>query len=234
MGKAVGVKAMARAKDYATSWGQHGITVWSPDSGNPQRGDPFLASRLRGLLARIRQAPTSSKPVQQTTNEENEAMKTENSGSHCEYYYCPVTHPRNPGQKSAYVANCEDIIQALGMTFDEGCEFKSLWRRARARQGFVKAESSAVRDAAKALHYAERVFEFESRKAEAMTPSLYDWSTINEAYNWLATDENGSVYAYAERPRIMGDRATGWTGSGSLYYRGPSSPLWRDSLEARP
>lgn len=90
----------------------------------------------------------------------------ESQATQCRYYECEVDHPQNPRQGGVpYVPNCEDIIQALGLTFDEGCEFKSLWRRGRARQGFVKAESTAVRDAQKAAHYAGRVLAFELRKA---------------------------------------------------------------------
>jgi len=88
----------------------------------------------------------------------------ENSGSHCGYYHCPVTRPQNPNQTEPYIANCEDIIQALGLTFDEGCEFKSIWRRGRGRQGFLKAESTPVRDARKAVHYAQRVLSYEQSK----------------------------------------------------------------------
>lgn len=89
--------------------------------------------------------------------------QTENSGGLCDYYLCPVDNPQRGGQ-AAYVAECEDIIQALGLTFDEGCEFKSIWRRARARQGFAKAESNALRDAQKACHYAGRILRFEEAK----------------------------------------------------------------------
>ena len=92
-------------------------------------------------------------------------MKTENSGGFCDYYQIPVANPQHPAQTEPYVANTEDLIQALQMTFDEGCELKSLVRRANARLGFVKAESSAVRDAAKALHYAQRIYDHERRKA---------------------------------------------------------------------
>lgn len=95
---------------------------------------------------------------------EVKAVKVEDSASHCEYYHCPVTRPQNPNQELPYIANCEDIIQALGLTFDEGCEFKSLWRRGRGRQGYVKAESTAVRDAQKAVHYATRVLAYERSK----------------------------------------------------------------------
>lgn len=92
-------------------------------------------------------------------------MKTENSGSYCDYYQIPVENPQHPAQTEAYVANTEDLIQALQMTFDEGCELKSLVRRANARLGFIKAETTAVRDAAKGLHYAQRVYDHERRKA---------------------------------------------------------------------
>lgn len=105
--------------------------------------------------------------VNATTLEQ--VVKTENSGGHCEYYHALVSVPENPGQQGvAYEANCEDIIQSLEMTFDEACEFKSLWRRARARQGYVKAESTPVRDAAKALHYAGRVLRLEQRKTAVL------------------------------------------------------------------
>lgn len=94
------------------------------------------------------------------------AIKLEAQATQCEYYEAPVEHPQNPRQGGVpYIPNCEDIIQALGLTFDEGCEFKSLWRRGRARQGFVKAESTPLRDAQKAYHYAGRVLALEQRKA---------------------------------------------------------------------
>ena len=93
-------------------------------------------------------------------------VSVESQATQCAYYECSVDHPQNPSQGGVpYTPNCEDIIQALGLTFDEGCEFKSIWRRARARQGFAKAESDAVRDATKAVHYAQRVLAYEQRKA---------------------------------------------------------------------
>lgn len=143
-------------------------------------------------------------------------MKVENSASHCEYYHCPVDHPSNPGQEAPYVANCEDIIQALGLTFDEGCEFKSLWRRGRGRQGFVKAESTALRDAAKAVHYSKRVYDFESRKAadilsefgvSAVKGSRYPWPMAPSWAKWAATDRSGRAYWYEDKPD---EKVAGW------------------------
>ena len=89
----------------------------------------------------------------------------ESQASQCNYYQVQVLRPQNPDQKGVpYILNCEDMIQALDMTFDEGCETKSLFRRCRARQGFAKAESTAVRDAAKAVHYAQRILAHEQAK----------------------------------------------------------------------
>lgn len=78
------------------------------------------------------------------------------SGGRVNYYLVHVAHPQREDQP-AYQAECEDIIQALGMTFDEGCLFKALWRSAAARQGNGKPGSSDIYDAEKMAHYAGRI-----------------------------------------------------------------------------
>lgn len=71
------------------------------------------------------------------------------------YYQVPVPEPMNPDLKP-YMAECADIIEALGMTFNEGEAFKALWRGAAARTlGIVK--NTAQYDADKAAHYGQRV-----------------------------------------------------------------------------
>lgn len=75
------------------------------------------------------------------------------TGGKVNYYLVKVTHPRREEQP-AYQAECEDIIHALGMTFDEGCAFKALWRTAAARQQNGKPGHSAVYDMEKVIHYA--------------------------------------------------------------------------------
>lgn len=77
-------------------------------------------------------------------------------GGRVNYYLVPVTNPQREDQP-AYVAECEDIIQALGMTFDEGCLFKALWRRSSARLGNGKPGQKSLYDAEKILHYAGRI-----------------------------------------------------------------------------
>lgn len=93
-------------------------------------------------------------------------MAAENSGLLVNYYLCNVEHPQRTEQPP-YQAECEDIIEALNMTFDEGNIFKEIWRRANARLGNEKAGHTNLRSAQKILHYAKRIH----RKEELNTPS---------------------------------------------------------------
>jgi hypothetical protein len=78
------------------------------------------------------------------------------SGGRVNYYLVEVPNPQREDQP-AYRAECEDIIQALGMTFDEGCAFKALWRTANARKGNGKPGNDALRDMEKVVHYGGRL-----------------------------------------------------------------------------
>lgn len=73
------------------------------------------------------------------------------------YYLVKIEHPQRQDQ-APYQAECEDIIQALGLTFDEGNIFKAIWRSANARKGKSKPGNTALRDAEKIIHYATRVY----------------------------------------------------------------------------
>jgi hypothetical protein len=77
------------------------------------------------------------------------------NGGKVNYYLVQVQHPQRPEQLP-YQAECEDIIQALGMDFNEGCIFKALWRSANARRGNGKPDHKMLYDAEKILHYAHR------------------------------------------------------------------------------
>jgi hypothetical protein len=78
------------------------------------------------------------------------------TGGRVNYYLAQVEHPQREDQQP-YQAECEDIITALGMTFDEGCLFKALWRTAAARLGNGKPGQKAKYDAEKMVHYAGRI-----------------------------------------------------------------------------
>ncbi|QIW87269.1 3'-phosphatase 5'-polynucleotide kinase [Agrobacterium phage OLIVR2] len=81
----------------------------------------------------------------------------EHSGGRVNYYLAKVEHPRREDQPP-YQAECEDIISALGMTFDEGCAFKAIWRSASARTfGGGKAGHDPVYDAQKVQHYGRQM-----------------------------------------------------------------------------
>lgn len=50
------------------------------------------------------------------------------TGGSVDYYSAEITNPTSGGNK--YTAECNDIIEALGMNYAEGNAFKALWRRA--------------------------------------------------------------------------------------------------------
>lgn len=77
------------------------------------------------------------------------------TGGLVNYYLAPVHHPQRLNQ-APYVAECEDIAEALQLTPNEFCEFKAIWRTAAARLGNGKPDQKALYDAEKRLHYAGR------------------------------------------------------------------------------
>ena len=100
----------------------------------------------------------------------------ENSGGFVNYYLAKVDDPQRDNQQP-YQAECEDIIRALGMTFDEGNIFKTVWRRAAARQGKLKAGDNPIRTSEKLKHYAAAIHRqdvFEDKKNFIATSSFLD------------------------------------------------------------
>jgi hypothetical protein len=97
--------------------------------------------------------------------------KEENSGGLVSYYMCPVPHPKRGGQP--YAAECDDIIEALGMNYQDGEVFKSIWRKNAARRFNIVKEgygiTGAKRDAEKMVHYSQRSLAVEERLLSAMT-----------------------------------------------------------------
>ncbi|MCP4790159.1 MAG: hypothetical protein GY881_07995 [Gammaproteobacteria bacterium] len=65
--------------------------------------------------------------------------------------------PTTPGTEP-YIAECNDIIEALNMNFAEGNIFKAIWRMCAARLGKTKKGYTDGRyDAEKVLFFAERL-----------------------------------------------------------------------------
>ncbi len=83
------------------------------------------------------------------------------SGAHASYYEVQILYPKSG---LPYNAECQDIIEALGMDFNEGNAFKALWRRAAARMGKVKkGNESPLYDAQKIAFYGNRILKKEEQ-----------------------------------------------------------------------
>lgn len=85
------------------------------------------------------------------------------------YYRVTVAEPISP-EVQPYTAECADIIEALGMTFNEGEAFKALWRLAAARRGRAKPGTVPQYDADKVAHYGARVAAQTKREGKAHEP----------------------------------------------------------------
>lgn len=81
------------------------------------------------------------------------------TGGSSSYYTVEVKNATTPGAP-AYTAECNDIIEALGMNFAEGNAFKALWRRAAQRTlGLRKAgaKDDGLYDAEKVEFFGARL-----------------------------------------------------------------------------
>jgi hypothetical protein len=80
----------------------------------------------------------------------------EKSGGSVSYYSARITAPTSG--KDAYTAECNDIIEALGMNYAEGNAFKAIWRSCAARTlGKLKDGGDAVYDAEKVVFFGKRM-----------------------------------------------------------------------------
>lgn len=77
------------------------------------------------------------------------------TGGSSDYYKTPINNPTT--SPAPYVAECNDIIEALDMTFAEGNVFKAIWRSAAARLGQGKPGTTALYDAEKVVFFGERL-----------------------------------------------------------------------------
>lgn len=90
-------------------------------------------------------------------------MSQEYTGGSVGYYKVFVEHPTSGGKE--YIAECNDIIEALDMNYAEGNAFKALWRRAAARQGkSKKGYTDGLYDAEKVVFFGERLVAQEQNK----------------------------------------------------------------------
>lgn len=125
---------------------------------------------------------------------------TKLSGGLNNYYVVSIKNPQRKEQEP-YQAECEDIIQALGMTFDEGCAFKALWRNAAARMGNGKPGNKALYDCEKLVHYANRILAKERLAEEPVVKDVLNSVCSGEV---VALEESCTDWVYSnERPSFM-------------------------------
>lgn len=85
-----------------------------------------------------------------------ETTQAEYTGGSSNYYKVFVQSPTT--LESPYEAECNDIIEALKMTFAEGNAFKAIWRKAKARQGVQKkGYDNGLYDSEKVVFFGERM-----------------------------------------------------------------------------
>jgi hypothetical protein len=83
----------------------------------------------------------------------------EYTGGSVTYYAVDVNAPINE-ESDPYTAECQDIIEALKLDFNEGNVLKAIWRRAAARLGrSKKGYDDGLYDAEKIVFYGQRLVE---------------------------------------------------------------------------
>ncbi len=87
--------------------------------------------------------------------EKADAPQPEDSGGSVDYYKAVIHNPTTATEP--YVAECNDIIEALNLTYAEANIVKEIWRSAAEREfGKAKAGNSKKRAAEKVVFFAER------------------------------------------------------------------------------
>lgn len=85
------------------------------------------------------------------------------TGGSSDYYKVEVKAPTSGGEP--YMAECNDIIEALNMEYDVANIFKAAWRIAALRQGHGKpGQDSATYDAEKVVFFGNRIIAREKAK----------------------------------------------------------------------
>lgn len=83
-------------------------------------------------------------------------VSEEYTGGSSSYYSIYVTNTTTETNEP-YIAECNDIIEALQMTYAEASAFKAIWRTAAARKGKKKKGNNAKYDAEKVIFFGERM-----------------------------------------------------------------------------
>lgn len=87
----------------------------------------------------------------------SDGSTAEYTGGKVNYYEVEILHPTREG-RDPYIAECNDIIEALGLSFSEGEAFKAIWRKGSARiKPGKRGHDGGLYDAEKASFYGQRM-----------------------------------------------------------------------------
>lgn len=102
---------------------------------------------------------TNAAVLSTATDAQTPVKQKEYTGGSVSYYRVPINHPTSGA--TPYVAECNDIIEALGMNYAEGNAFKAIWRSCAARNlGVSKAGyKDGLYDAEKVVFFGKRMVE---------------------------------------------------------------------------
>lgn len=98
------------------------------------------------------------------SEEKSKPVTQEFTGGNVNYYLVDIHEPK---RLAPYTAECEDIIEALGMTFAEGCAFKAIWRSCAVRtlgRGKKGQDEEGIYDAEKVQYYGGRMLAQRKKK----------------------------------------------------------------------
>ena len=86
--------------------------------------------------------------------------KEDYTGKSVDYYKVKVDNPTTESN-TPYLAECNDLIEALGMNYAEGNAFKAIWRKCAARKFGVKKKGydNGLYDSEKVVFFGERMVE---------------------------------------------------------------------------
>ncbi len=98
----------------------------------------------------------------------------EYTGGSVSYYKVLIHNPTSGGD--AYTAECNDIIEALGMNYAEGNAFKAIWRKC-AAQSLGKSKAGykdGLYDAEKVVFFGQRMVVQSGGVHAGVDPALID------------------------------------------------------------
>lgn len=133
---------------------------------------PEALDATRAIMATVK--PPAPPNDQSDGRRVADKREGENSGGDVDYYRVFIEEPKRP-DVVPYMAECEDIIEHLGMDFAEGSAFKSIWRKAAQRtHGHLKRGNDAhgLRDSEKVEYYGKRQVAIAKRRAKKPTPNV--------------------------------------------------------------